>query len=268
MLPPPTDFYSEAHLKAKKPFLTTLQKVKVTKTFANLAKMVTASRDMVFLDVETTGVKMGQDEIVSFTAIKFEHKYEEFSAIHFKCKPSKQMTQEVIQIHGITNEDVEDEPPFWHFIPTVQEFLDQCDIIAYNAPFDLGMINHGFHYWMDNCSNAQPYKKTAITDKWYIGDIIDPFVIIQQKFPNWKRKTLTEAHYQLTGHPLQGAHTSAGDVLGLIALVPQILMVLNPTSQHWEAFKWWYTIHIDRGPFWNYSSDMKITKGGQYLDYF
>lgn len=262
------DFFSEASYKAKQPFLTSLQKIKVTKAFANLSKIVAISSDIVFFDTETTGVKVGQDQIVSLTAIKYQHKYEEFSAIHFKCKPSIPIPAAATNIHGITNEDVEDEPPFWHFIPTVQQFLARCDIIAYNTSFDLGMLNHEFHYWLDKCSNAQPYSLPAISEYWFIGDIIDPLAIVQQKFPNWKKKTLSDAHVHLTGHTLQGAHTSAGDVLGLINLLPQMIMVLNSSAKHWEAFKYWYTIHIERGPWWTLTKDNKPTKEGQYLDHF
>lgn len=89
----------------------------------------------VYLDTETTGLDK-TDEIVEISIVDFDGK-ELFTSL---VKPSRPIPIEAQRIHGITNEMVssfQSWPILW---PTIRGFLHGRTIAAYNAPFDLRMM--------------------------------------------------------------------------------------------------------------------------------
>ena len=87
------------------------------------------------IDFETTGLDPKSDRIVEWGVALFnEGKYEGiFGGL---LNPGFEMTDEVIQVHGITNEQVKDCPSFEEMYPKLEKLLKNKIPVAYNAEFD------------------------------------------------------------------------------------------------------------------------------------
>jgi DNA polymerase-3 subunit epsilon len=95
--------------------------------------------DLVGFDTETSGKYPLTAEICEIAAVKWRGGkiVDRFEAL---IKPSQPMGAEVIAIHGISNEMVENAPPMSEKIHHFYEFIKNSVLIAHHAPFDLGFI--------------------------------------------------------------------------------------------------------------------------------
>lgn len=94
---------------------------------------------IVAFDTETSGPYPLESEIVELGAVKW-FKGEIIGQFQTLLKPAKPMTQDNINIHGITNEMVADAPFMKDQIVPFHEFIKDSLLIAHHAPFDLGFI--------------------------------------------------------------------------------------------------------------------------------
>jgi len=103
----------------------------------------------VYIDTETTGLEK-TDEVIEISIVDHDGSQLFTSLI----KPSSPIPIETQKIHGITNEMVataQSWPILW---PTIRNYLYGRTIAAYNAPFDLRMMeqSHGRYKipWREN----------------------------------------------------------------------------------------------------------------------
>jgi DNA polymerase-3 subunit epsilon len=89
----------------------------------------------VYLDTETTGLEK-QDEIVEISILDFDAKI----LLQSYVKPVNPLTPAATRIHGITNAMVADAPTWPALWPRVRGALFGRPVAAYNAPFDLRMM--------------------------------------------------------------------------------------------------------------------------------
>lgn len=94
---------------------------------------------IVAFDTETSGPYPLESEIVELGAVKW-YQGKVIGQFQTLLKPSKPMSQENINIHGITNEMVADAPLMKDRIGLFHEFIKDSLLIAHHAPFDLGFI--------------------------------------------------------------------------------------------------------------------------------
>ncbi|MCE2524186.1 MAG: DNA polymerase III subunit epsilon [Rhodobacteraceae bacterium] len=97
----------------------------------------------IVVDTETTGlvpkeghriVEIGMVEIEGFTRTgRVFHRY---------LNPERTMPREALEIHGLTDEFLEDKPLFGEVADEFLEFIGQSRLVIHNADFDLGFINH------------------------------------------------------------------------------------------------------------------------------
>lgn len=94
------------------------------------------------IDVETTGIlsKDPDTEVVQVSAINTAGR----SVISLLVKPNKPLTQELIDVHGITNEMLIDAPTFPQVAKLLSFIFEGKHIVAYNADFDLKLLWHLF----------------------------------------------------------------------------------------------------------------------------
>jgi DNA polymerase III subunit epsilon len=98
-------------------------------------------RDLTFVsfDTETTGRYPLTAEICEIAAVKWKNG-QEVGTFATLLKPSKPMTIDNIQIHGISNQMVENAPLIKDKIAEFHSFVQGCVLIAHHAPFDLGFV--------------------------------------------------------------------------------------------------------------------------------
>ena len=98
---------------------------------------------IVAFDTETSGAYPVRDEIVELAAVRIEPNGQRHVWTHL-FKPHKPMNEEIIKIHGITNEMVQDQPYFQDKVHEVRDFIQDSILVAHHAPFDLGFLTLEF----------------------------------------------------------------------------------------------------------------------------
>ncbi len=123
----------------------------------------------IILDIETSGLDYKEGHrIIEIGCVELYRK-EVGSHFHQYINPLKTLTEENINIHGITNEFLEDKPLFEDVVDEFLSFIQDSSIIAHNANFDVGFLN----YELEKISKPQIAKDR----------IVDTVVIARNRFP-------------------------------------------------------------------------------------
>lgn len=100
----------------------------------------------VVLDTETTGLKYEDGEqIIEIGAVKLQNNNNIIDRYHTYIKPkdNKEVSKTAIDVHGITNEFLQDKPLFTEIVNDFLDFInDATCIICHNAEFDINFINY------------------------------------------------------------------------------------------------------------------------------
>ena len=101
-------------------------------------------RPLAFVDLETTGTSPAADRLVEIAILKIRPDgTEDFR--RNRVNPGVPIPPEATAIHGITDADVANEPPFASYARSLNDFLADCDIGGFNvAGFDLKMLEAEF----------------------------------------------------------------------------------------------------------------------------
>lgn len=152
------------------------------------------NRPLAFFDLETTGVHVVTDRIVEISIYKVnpDGSNESFTKL---VNPTIPIPAEVTAIHGIKNEDVADAPTFAQLAPTLEAFLQNCDLAGYNSnKFDVPMLIEEFL----RCNIQFDIKKRRLID-------------VQNIFHKMEPRTLKAAYRFYCGKELIGAHEAEAD---------------------------------------------------------
>ena len=123
----------------------------------------------IILDIETSGLDYKEGHrIIEIGCVELNRK-EVGSHFHRYINPLKTLTEENIKIHGITNEFLEDKPLFEDVAEEFLSFIQDSSIIAHNANFDVGFLNHE----LEKLSHPQISKDR----------VVDTVVIARNRFP-------------------------------------------------------------------------------------
>jgi DNA polymerase-3 subunit epsilon len=123
----------------------------------------------IILDIETSGLDYKDGHrIIEIGCVELNRK-EVGSFFHRYINPLKTLTEENIKIHGITNEFLEDKPLFEDVAEEFLSFIQDSSIIAHNANFDVGFLNHE----LEKLSQPQISKDR----------VVDTVVIARNRFP-------------------------------------------------------------------------------------
>jgi DNA polymerase-3 subunit epsilon len=112
-----------------------------------------ADPNTVILDTETTGLpsKDPDTEIVQLTITDAKTR----PLFSMLLKPNQPMSDEVIAIHGITNEQVINQPMFPQIAKMVTFVLENKHVVCYNSGFDVKLL------WSLFKKYEQPLPKVA-----------------------------------------------------------------------------------------------------------
>ena len=99
----------------------------------------------ILFDTETTGLDpLKGDRIVEIAALELINDLPTGNAFHRVIDPQRDIPNEVVRIHGITNSHVAGKPKFAEILDDLLAFLGDDPLIAHNAPFDFGFVNAEF----------------------------------------------------------------------------------------------------------------------------
>jgi DNA polymerase-3 subunit epsilon len=100
-------------------------------------------REIVF-DTETTGFDPENgDRIIEIGAVELENHIATGRTLQLYINPEREVPAEATAIHGITNDFLKDKPVFADvYADFVALIGDDTKLVAHNAEFDMGFINH------------------------------------------------------------------------------------------------------------------------------
>jgi len=153
-------------------------------------------RPLVFFDLETTGVDPARDRIVEIALLRLEPDGSRVSRTR-RINPERPIPAEATAIHGITDEDVRDEPPFRRIARGLFELLEGADFAGFNVRrFDLPLLDREFR----DCGCELGLERRRV---------VDAMTLFHRKEP----RNLSAAVRFYLGREHEGAHGAEADLL-------------------------------------------------------
>lgn len=99
-------------------------------------------REVVF-DTETTGLNPATgDRLVEIGCVEMFNRVETGRHYHAYFNPEREMPSEAEAVHGLSSTFLSDKPLFADSVEQLLEFIADAPLIAHNAGFDFGFLNH------------------------------------------------------------------------------------------------------------------------------
>lgn len=157
--------------------------------------MLKLHKPICFFDLETTGLNVGKDRIVEISVLKvFPNGNKESKTL--RVNPEIPISREAQAVHGISNEDVANEPTFKEIAPQIWEMIKDSDLAGYNSNrFDVPLL-------------AEEFMRSGFEFDIDRHRLVDVQVIFYKKEP----RDLTSAFKYYCDKDLKDAHSAAADV--------------------------------------------------------
>ena len=103
-------------------------------------------RDLVFFDVEATGLNVLKDRIIQIALIKYSKSSNEPLEKVYFINPGIPISEDAIAVHGITPDMLKNKPVFAQVGQEIYDFIGNADLGGYNSDrFDIPMLMEEFH---------------------------------------------------------------------------------------------------------------------------
>jgi DNA polymerase-3 subunit epsilon len=160
------------------------------------------SRDLVVIDIETTGTWIEKDKIIEIAMIKCHadgsrEKYDK------RINPGIMIPETVVKLTGIRNEDVKECPLFKDVASEIFGFLNNCDLAGFNLErFDLPLLEREF----EEVGYAFSWKNRQVYDA-------------QKVFHLNEKRDLTAAFLFYCHKDLLNAHSAMADTEATLEII-------------------------------------------------
>ncbi len=149
---------------------------------------------IIFFDLETTGINIASDRIVEISYLKVDLSGNETSKT-LRINPGMPIPEKATAVHGITDEDVKDAPPFNEVARSLAREFEGCDLAGYNSVrFDIPLL-------------AEEFLRAGVDIDLKRRKFVDVQVIFMKMEP----RTLSAAYQFFTGKELSEAHSAEAD---------------------------------------------------------
>lgn len=151
---------------------------------------------IVFFDLETTGVDTSRDRIVEISTVKvFPNGDKEVKTR--RLNPEMHIPEEATAVHGITDEDVANEPPFRAIAKSLAAYLEGCDFGGFNSnKFDVPVL-------------MEEFLRAGVNVDFKNRKFID----VQNIFHKMEQRTLEAAYRFYCDKTLENAHSAEADTM-------------------------------------------------------
>ncbi|WP_405128603.1 DNA polymerase III subunit epsilon [Pseudoalteromonas sp. PB2-1] len=120
----------------------------------------------IVLDTETTGIDPKQGHrIIEIGCVELVNRRLTGNNFHVYINPQREIEEEAIDVHGITNEFLCDKPLYHQIAHEFLEYIRGAELVIHNAAFDIGhmdnefaLLNQGFPNTADVCSVLDTLK--------------------------------------------------------------------------------------------------------------
>lgn len=94
------------------------------------------------LDTETTGLDpLNGDRVVEIGCVELINDLPTGRKLHLYINPERDVPQEAVKVHGLTNEFLDDKPLFADIAEEFLDFIGDSKLIIHNAKFDIGFLD-------------------------------------------------------------------------------------------------------------------------------
>ena len=161
-------------------------------------------RDLVFFDIESTGLDVIRDRIIQLGMIKYFKDGRPEETLNLLINPGPVLiSKEAYEVHGISPQDLANKPTFQEVAEQVYHFIQDCDLSGYNIQrFDVPML-------MEELARAGYVMELSKIN------IID----VQRIFYKMEPRHLAAAHRFYTGKEMENAHDALADVRATIEVL-------------------------------------------------
>ena len=136
----------------------------------NIKFCYTAGMREIVLDTETTGLDPETgDRIVEIGCVELINHLPTGKTYHQYLNPERSMSEEVIAVHGLTEEFLSDKPKFAEIADDFLAFVGEDTLVIHNAPFDMKFLNFEL--------------KKANRPLLSYEHVLDTLVMARQKYP-------------------------------------------------------------------------------------
>lgn len=157
---------------------------------------INLTRDLVFFDLETTGLSVIRDRIVQIALVKLRKNGQETEEFSTLVNPGIPISEESMSIHGITPKDVANKPTFIQLAQKIWDFIGDADLAGYNSNrFDVPMLMEEF---------ARAGMEFEVSKRRLID--------VQRIFYKMEPRTLKAAYRLYCQKELEDAHDALADV--------------------------------------------------------
>jgi len=161
------------------------------------------TRDLVFFDLEATGLNVVRDRVVQIALIKYSKKGGAPKELVKLINPGIPISEEAMAVHGITPKMLSNKPTFQQVAQELFDFIGNADLSGYNSNrFDIPMLMEEF----DRAGFDFDISRRKLID-------------VQRIFYKMEPRTLSAAHKFYTGEKMENAHDALADVQATIAVL-------------------------------------------------
>jgi DNA polymerase-3 subunit epsilon len=182
--------------------------------------MLPLNNDIVFFDLEATGLNIIQDRIVQVGFVKIFADGRPAEELEMKINPTIPVHPEAAAIHGLTNEMLEGEPTFKDVAQQLFDFIGEADLGGYNSNrYDVPLLQEEFY-------------RVGI----YLDTGKRRLIDAQQIFFRMEPRTLSAALKFYAGKTMENAHDALADVRATVDIFEgQLKMYANADYKKGEG---------------------------------
>lgn len=160
-------------------------------------------RDLVFFDIEATGLNVIRDRIVQIALIKFSKKGGKPEELEMLINPGIPIGEEAMQVHGITPKMLKNKPIFQQVAQQLYDFIGNADLAGYNSNrYDVPML-------------MEEFARVGFEFSTKRRRLID----VQRIFYKMEPRTLSAALKFYCNQEIENAHDALADVRATIAVL-------------------------------------------------
>ncbi len=134
------------------------------------------AKRQIILDTETTGIDpRAGHRIIEIGCVEMVNRRLTGNNFHVYINPMRDIEDEAIGVHGITNEFLRDKPVFKDIADEFYDYIEGAELVIHNAPFDIGHMDNEFSkLWQDWDGTAEHCA------------VVDTLVMARDKHPGQK----------------------------------------------------------------------------------
>lgn len=172
-------------------------------------------KPVVFFDIESTGLNIPTDSIIELCFVKVfpdgERRVKTWRVCPWDYVNNCQrpIDPSAMAVHGITDDELKDEPKFWEIVDEVVEWLKDSELGGYNSQkFDLPML-------AEEIERTRCYRHKSLDLDLHSKKMIDAQLI----YFAYEPRNLKAAHRFYCGCDFENAHAAEADVLATVEVV-------------------------------------------------